>query len=252
MENLHLYILPNTNLTINSGAYTGNITNEGTLTVAGGTFTGDNFFNEGTLTINNGTFKEVRTNNTGITTINGGTLDGVGTWSQDNQSYTGKLTINGGTIGGHLTLAVGGGTIEVTAGNFTYNNAEQQMIVILDTASGTITISGGTFDWQTANRFCMANTNKLILTGGTFKFNPSAEANKYVADGYIATADGENGTWTVSLNNAGGAEGENQSPSAPENGSEGGSVQTPAEGNAEGGAEGNSENNTENGFESET
>ena len=125
-------------------------------------------------------------------------------------------------------------------------------IVILDTASGTITISGGTFDWQTANRFCMANTNKLILTGGTFKFNPSAEANKYVADGYIATADGENGTWTVSLNNAGGAEGENQSPSAPENGSEGGSVQTPAEGNAEGGAEGNSENNTENGFESET
>ena len=73
-----------------------------------------------------------------------------------------------------------------------------------------------------------------------------------MADGYIATADGENGTWTVSLNNAGGAEGENQSPSAPENGSEGGSVQTPAEGNAEGGAEGNSENNTENGFESET
>ena len=239
-------------VTISEGSYSGKITNKGTLTVTGGTFTGDNFFNEGTLTINNGTFKEVRTNNAGITTINGGTFDGVGTWSKNNQNYTGKLTINGGTIGGHLTLAVGGGTIEVTAGNFTYNNAEQQMIVIPDTASGTITISGGTFGWQTANRFCMANTNKLILTGGTFKFDPSAEANKYVANGYIATADGENETWTVSLNNAGGAEGENQSPSAPENGSEGGSVQTPAEGNAEGGAEGNSENNTENGFESET
>lgn len=193
-----IVIFAGSTVTISGGTYSGKIENKGTLTVTGGTFTGDNFFNEGTLTINNGTFKEVRTNNAGITTINGGTFDGVGTWSQDNQSYTGKLTINGGTIGGHLTLAVGGGTIEVTAGEFTYDVAQQQMIVIPDTASGTITISGGTFAWQTANRFCMANTNKLILTGGTFKFDPSAEANKYVADGYIATADGENGTWTVS------------------------------------------------------
>ena len=181
-------------VTISEGSYSGKITNKGTLTVAGGTFTGDNFFNEGTLTINNGTFKEVRTNNAGITTINGGTLDGVGTWSQDNQSYTGKLTINGGTIGGHLTLAVGGGTIEVTAGNFTYNNAEQQMIVIPDTASGTITISGGTFAWQTAQRFCMENKNKLILTGGTFSSDPTS----YVATGYTATKNESAGTWTVS------------------------------------------------------
>lgn len=177
---------------ISEGSYSGKITNKGTLTVTGGTFTGDNFFNEGTLTINNGTFKEVRTNNAGITTINGGRLDGVGTWSQDNQSYTGKLTINGGTIGGLLNLAAGGGTIEVTAGNFTYNNAEQQMIVIPDTASGTITISGGTFAWQTAQRFCMENKNKLILTGGTFSSDPS----EYVAEGYVAMKN-DNGTWTV-------------------------------------------------------
>ena len=180
-------------VTISEGSYSGKITNKGTLTVAGGTFTGENFFNEGTLTINNGTFEEVRTNNAGITTINGGTLDGVGTWSQDNQSYTGKLTINGGTIGGLLNLAAGGGTIEVTAGNFTYNDAEQQMIVIPGTASGTITISGGTFAWQTAQRFCMENKNKLILTGGTFSSDPSA----YVAEGYKATKDESANTWTV-------------------------------------------------------
>ena len=180
-------------VTISEGSYSGKITNKGTLTVAGGTFTGENFFNEGTLTINDGTFKEVRTNNVGITTINGGTLDGVGTWSQDNQSYTGKLTINGGTIGGLLNLAAGGGTIEVTAGNFTYNDAEQQMIVIPGTASGTITISGGTFAWQTAQRFCMENKNKLILTGGTFSSDPSA----YVAEGYKATKDESANTWTV-------------------------------------------------------
>lgn len=181
-------------VTISEGSYSGKITNKGTLTVAGGTFTGENFFNEGTLTINNGTFEEVRTNNAGITTINGGTLDGVGTWSQDNQSYTGKLTINGGTIGGLLNLAAGGGTIEVTAGNFTYNDAEQQMIVIPSTASGTITISGGTFAWQTAQRFCMENKNKLILTGGTFSSDPTS----YVATGYTATKNESAGTWTVS------------------------------------------------------
>lgn len=178
-------------VTISEGSYSGKITNKGTLTVAGGTFTGDNFFNEGTLTINNGTFKEVRTNNAGITTINGGTLDGVGTWSQDNQSYTGKLTINGGTIGGLLNLAAGTGSVEVKGGHFTYNDNGQVMISIVDGANGTVTISGGTFDWTTENRFCMANTNKLSITGGTFSSDPS----EYLAVGYKATED--NGTWTV-------------------------------------------------------
>ena len=259
MENLHLYILPNTNVTINGGTYTGNITNEGTLTVLGGTFTGiANFFNRGSLTVRGGDFGTIRTENAGTTEIYSlsddtvPTIAWLGTGATGGNTYTGSLTIKNGTIGGLLNLAAGTGSVEVKGGHFTYNESTQVMISIVDDANGTVTISDGTFDWQTANRFCMANTNKLILTGGTFKFNPSAEANKYVADGYIATENSEDGTWTVSLNNAGGAEGENQSPSAPENGSEGGSVQTPAEGNAEGGAEGNSENNTENGFESET
>lgn len=179
-------------VTISEGRYSGKITNKGTLTVAGGTFTGENFFNEGTLTINNGTFEEVRTNNAGITTINGGTLDGVGTWSQDNQSYTGKLTINGGTIGGLLNLAAGTGSVEVKGGHFTYNDNEQVMISIVDGANGTVTISGGTFDWTTENRFCMANTDKLSITGGTFSSDPSA----YVAEGYSAIPDGES-AWKV-------------------------------------------------------
>ena len=179
-------------VTISEGSYSGKITNKGTLTVAGGTFTGENFFNEGTLTINDGTFKEVRTNNAGITTINGGTLDGVGTWSQDNQSYAGKLTINGGTIGGHLTLAAGNGSVEVKGGHFTYDEKTQEMISIVDGANGTVTISGGTFDWTTENRFCMANTNKLSITGGTFSSNPTA----YVAEGYTAIPAGEN-VWNV-------------------------------------------------------
>ena len=180
-------------VTISEGSYNGNITNKGTLTVAGGSFTGENFFNEGTLTINDGTFKEVRTNNAGITTINGGTLDGVGTWSQDNQSYAGKLTINGGTIGGHLTLAAGNGSVEVKGGHFTYDEKTQEMISIVDGANGTVTISGGTFDWTTENRFCMANTNKLSITGGTFSSDPSA----YVAEGYIAREN--NGKYVVSM-----------------------------------------------------
>ena len=158
-------------VTIEGGNYTGNITNKGTLTVKNGTFTSvSNFFNEGTLLVNGGSFGTIRTNNAGKTVINNGTIAWLGTGATGSNTYTGSLVVNNGEIGGNISLAAGTGTIEIKGGHFTYDESTQVMINIHNEAQGTVTISGGNFEWSTQNRFCMANNDKLSITGGTFKY----------------------------------------------------------------------------------
>ena len=159
-------------VTISGGKYTGRIDNKGVLTINGGDFTSvPNFFNEGTLTVNDGKFGEIRTNNAGVTEINGGTIAWLGTGATAGSTYTGKLTVNAGKIGGMISLAAGTGTIEIKGGHFTYDEPTQVMVDIRNGAQGTVTISGGDFDWSTKGRFCIANSEKLIINGGTFKWN---------------------------------------------------------------------------------
>ena len=159
-------------VTISGGKYTGRIDNKGVLTINGGDFTSvPNFFNEGTLTVNDGKFGEIRTNNAGVTEINGGTIAWLGTGATAGSTYTGKLTVNAGEIGGMISLAAGTGTIEIKGGHFTYDEPTQVMVDIRNGAQGTVTISGGDFDWSTEGRFCIANREKLVISGGTFKWN---------------------------------------------------------------------------------
>lgn len=159
-------------VTISGGKYTGRIDNKGVLTINGGDFTSvPNFFNEGTLTVNDGKFGEIRTNNAGVTEINGGTIAWLGTGATAGSTYTGKLTVNAGEIGGMISLAAGTGTIEIKGGHFTYDEPTQVMVDIRNGAQGTVTISGGKFEWSTKGRFCIANSEKLVTSGGTFKWN---------------------------------------------------------------------------------
>ena len=159
-------------VTISGGEYAGSITNRGVLTIDGGRFTSvPNFFNEGRLTVNSGDLGEIRTNNAGVTEINGGTIAWLGTGATDGSTYTGKLTVNNGKIGGMISLAAGTGTIEIKGGHFTYDEPTQVMVDIRNGAQGTVTISNGEFDWSTEGRFCIANREKLVINGGTFKWN---------------------------------------------------------------------------------
>ncbi len=168
--NIDIFI--GSNVTISGGEYAGSITNRGVLTIDGGRFTSvPNFFNEGILTVNNGEFREIRTNNAGATEINGGKIAWLGTGATAGSTYTGKLTVNAGEIGGMISLAAGTGTIEIKGGHFTYDEPTQVMVDIRNGAQGTVTISDGEFDWSTEGRFCIANREKLVITGGTFKWN---------------------------------------------------------------------------------
>ena len=168
--NIDIFI--GSNVTISGGEYAGSITNRGVLTIDGGRFTSvPNIFNEGILTVNNGEFREIRTNNAGATEINGGKIAWLGTGATAGSTYTGKLTVNAGEIGGMISLAAGTGTIEIKGGHFTYDEPTQVMVDIRDGAQGTVTISDGEFDWSTEGRFCIANREKLVITGGTFKWN---------------------------------------------------------------------------------
>ena len=168
--NIDIFI--GSNVTISGGEYTGSsINNKGVLTINGGKFTSvPNFFNEGRLTVNSGDLGEIRTNNAGVTEINGGTIAWLGTGATAGSTYEGKLTVNAGEIGGMISLAAGTGTIEIKGGHFTYDEPTQVMVDIRNGAQGTVTISGGKFEWSTEGRFCIANRDKLVKTGGEFKF----------------------------------------------------------------------------------
>ena len=168
--NIDIFI--GSNVTISGGEYTGSINNKGVLTINGGKFTSvPNFFNEGKLTVNSGDFGEIRTNNAGVTEINGGKIAWLGTGATAGSTYTGKLTVNNGEIGGMISLAAGTGTIEIKGGHFTYDDPTQVMVDIRNGAQGKVTISDGKFDWSTKGRFCIANSEQLVITGGTFKWN---------------------------------------------------------------------------------
>jgi len=159
-------------VTISGGEYTGSITNRGVLTIDGGKFTSvPNFFNEGKLIVNDGDLGEIRTNNAGVTEINGGKIAWLGTGATAGSTYTGELTVNNGEIGGKISLAAGTGTIEIKGGHFTYDEPTQVMVDIRNGAQGTVTISDGKFEWSTEGRFCTENRDKLVINGGTFKWN---------------------------------------------------------------------------------
>lgn len=112
---------------------------------------------------------------------------------------SGSLEINTkSTSGRYLFYAEGeGSTITINGGNFDFNKTQNQKRAYVYAGEGTtVYINGGTFGTASTRSGYTAGilgTGTVVITGGTFGFNPS----NWVADGYVATLDSTTNTWTV-------------------------------------------------------
>lgn len=116
-----------------------------------------------------------------------------------------NVTFNGGTLavnssstsGRYLFYAAGEGTvITINGGEFSFSKTlNQKRAYIYAGAGTTVYVKGGTFGKASTRSGYTAGIlgeGTVIITGGTFGFNPSA----WVADGYQAVENA--GVWTVS------------------------------------------------------
>ena len=90
----------------------------------------------------------------------------------------------------YIFCAWSGSTITIENGKFN-NNTSANRFFWADNGA-TIYVKGGEFTGDVPKTPAYINGGQLIITGGTFNFNPSA----YVAEGYQAVKSGS--TWTVS------------------------------------------------------
>jgi len=116
-----------------------------------------------------------------------------------------EVTFNGGTLavnsastsGRYLFYAEGEGTvITINGGEFSFSETLNQKRAYIYAGDGTtVYVKGGTFGKASTRSGYTAGilgSGTVIITGGTFGFNPSA----WVATGYQAVED--DGVWTVS------------------------------------------------------
>lgn len=189
----------------NSDNTGGGIYNVGTLTIQGGSITGNTcsfgadggggICNRGTLTMSGGTIS----NN--FATYNGGGIYNSSQFSSNPDA--GSLTINGGTIENNSATNGGGGIyiqsssssgITISGGMFLNNSANDGGGIYL--GSGTLSISGGTISDNTATSY----GGGILYSSGTFNLsgNPtvvgntvSGEANNiYLPNGKKITVNG--------------------------------------------------------------
>lgn len=116
-----------------------------------------------------------------------------------------EVTFNGGTLavnsastsGRYLFYAEGEGTvITINGGEFSFSETLNQKRAYIYAGDGTtVYVKGGTFGKASTRSGYTAGilgSGTVIITGGTFGFNPSA----WVATGYQAVEN--DGVWTVS------------------------------------------------------
>ncbi len=134
------------------------------------------------------------------TTSNGG---GVGATGGAEVVYnSGKLYVDSpSTSGRYLFYAAGeGSVITIEDGNFSWDPADnQKRAYIYADAGATVYVKGGTFGKASTRSGYTAGilgTGNVVITGGTFGFDPSA----WVAVGYKAVKNGT--TWTVEAQTA--------------------------------------------------
>ena len=201
------------------------ISNAGTVTLNGGTFSGGN------VVVGNDSYQAQATVNDGVAicasssgygiystynstlTINGGTFSGglFAVFSETpDTTVTPKVYINGGTFKGSSSAAVhaSAGTLAIAGGSF---SAEEGACAVVSTApetgaSVTATISGGTFA-ANSNSVVLENGYKLDITGGTFAaavdvvaiLNNASTGTVTIKDAVFEST----GTATQLINNAG-------------------------------------------------
>ena len=136
------------------------------LTIAGGTFTQDNFI---VIKVDRGTFY-----------LTGGTLNSANSYAIEDWH---RATIKGGTVngtvavwtysGGHNSdLSIIGGTVNGTLGTYTYGNG---LIPINDATKATIAVTGGTFK---------EDPTKYVVEDSAI--TPNADGTYGVAKAYLA------------------------------------------------------------------
>ena len=135
------------------------------LTIAGGTFTQDNFIvikvDRGTFYLTGGTLNSTDSyavENWYTATIKGGTVNGeVAAWTYSG-GHNSDLTISGGTVNGDVTsvnygsaegkvakVSITGGTVTGKLGTYTYDSNSGNFVATTDAAKATIAVTGGTF-----------------------------------------------------------------------------------------------------------
>ena len=200
---------------LNNNAMNGTIMNNGDVTISGGNIENDAVgienYGEATLTdvvMNAGSSadyaailgagSETTFDNVDIDSAGGGVgaVDGA------------QVTFNGGSVavntastsGRYNFYAVGEGTVvTIEDGTFSFSKTLNQKRAYIYAAGGaTVYVKGGTFGPASARSGYTAGIlgdGDIIITGGTFGFDPSA----WVAEGYQAVKEGT--TWTVSAIN---------------------------------------------------
>ena len=197
-----------------SNKYDTTILNQGTLTIFGGSVTGNDWgiYNGGKLIINSGNYTakvyEAICPVSGTTEINAGTFTG-GNYALCN--YGGVTTINGGTFnggiydgirndGGTINIKKGifngknygalsaGGTINISGG--TYNGS----VAGMGLKDGTVTISGGSFSGE---RGIHSIKGTMTITGGTMRGNTYDGVSNYGATIYINGGNFSGKNWGI-------------------------------------------------------
>jgi len=158
---------------------------KGTATVGTPTDYGFIAFGADAETVINGT--EITSNGGGVAAANGAQVI-----FNDGSVYVDTAS----TSGRYLFYAEGAGsTITINGGNFSWDPADNQKRAYVYAGDGTtVYINGGTFgaaSTRSGYTSGILGSGTVIITGGTFGFNPSA----WVAPGYVATENA--GVWTV-------------------------------------------------------
>ena len=199
-------------INLNGNTATGSIANNGTMTVNGGTLNNDGDLvlnNTGNATVSNVTME--MTNSTGyiarsstegsvivyenVDAISSG--GGVNVWDGEAVFKSGSVTTNStSTSARHVFYVAQGGTLTIEDGTFVFNpsNLTRKGSYLCAQGEGaTIIVKGGSFDKPSTRTDPVQalDGGKVIIMGGTFKWDPSA----WVAEGYAATET--DGVWTV-------------------------------------------------------
>ena len=162
------------------------------LTIAGGTFTQDNFIvikvDRGTFYLTGGTLNSANSyaiEDRHRATIKGGTVNGtVAVWTYSG-GHNSDLSIIGGTVNGNVAsvsydkaegkvakVSITGGTVNGTLGTYTYGNG---LIPINDATKATIAVTGGTFK---------EDPTKYVVEDSAI--TPNADGTYGVAKAYLA------------------------------------------------------------------
>ena len=157
------------------------------LTIAGGTFTQDNFIvikvDRGTFYLTGGTLNSAHSyavENWYTATIKGGTVNGeVAAWTYSG-GHNSDLTISGGIVNGDVAsvsydkaegklakVSITGGTVNGTLGTYTYDSNSGKSDATTDATKATIAVTGGTFS-KDPTKYVVEDSGVTKNTDGTY------------------------------------------------------------------------------------